>query len=283
MTQVMVVGGGAVAQLICRDLVANGSSAQLTVPARGHSEQWHRHQVAKLATLPWLEGVQIRDEPAETTLINAGPEALRIFAGTVEQWLDYQNSPAHRSADEPVLLLTSWWKTLSNLQEQLKGSVLPVYPRTTVESWMGRLAVVGGLQLELPSEALPPGLDRVVLQRRLDQLGLSWVERPMQGRFRALFARTRFAYWYVLDCLEPRRGGATGQSRETIIQQWRQIEHLLEGEADLAISLEMLELGLALLRNGDPDRNNASWILHVLLNHKRRKMEYFLQRQENRA
>jgi hypothetical protein len=178
-----------------------------------------------------------------------------------------------------VLLLTSWWQTLDSLQEQLQGTVLPVYPRIAVESWQGRLAVLGKLHLELPTEAVAPGLDRTTLQRRLDQLGLNWQERPMQTRFKALFARTTFAYWYLLTALEPKRRGEPGVARETILAQWQRLEPLVAGEADLQLSLEMLELSLAVMRNGDPVRNDAAWILQVLLEQKRRKMDYFLERQ----
>jgi hypothetical protein len=278
MTAAEVVGAGAVAQLVCRDLRDKGCAVHLMVPQGGRTKQEQRERIAELKARAWLEGIRVSSAAADTTSRHAAPRGLRLFAGTVEQWFDAQDSSNQPSEEAPVLLLTSWWKPLSHLQKRLRRGVVPVYPRTTVESWDGRLAVLGGLQLELPSEEIP-GLDRGWLRHQLEHLGLSWVERPMQARFQALFARTRFAYWYILECLDPRRRGEPGASPETTLERWQQVEPLLAPETDLQIPLEMLELALSVMRNGDPTLSDAAWILKVLVEHKRPKIDYFLQRQ----
>jgi hypothetical protein len=272
MITVEVVGAGAVAQLLCRDLLQRGCSVQLSVPQRNRTGQQQQAWLAELAALPWLQGVRM-----DATTDQA---PLRLFAGTVEQWLEYQDSPRHQSTDSPVLLLTSWWQSLNSLQKQLRGKVLPVYPCITVESWQGRLAALGKLQLELPCDSEPGGMDRASVHQQLDQLGITWLQRDMEGRFKALFARTTFAYWYLLFSLEPRRHGKAGIDRAKITSQWRQVEALMEKEIDLQIPLTSLEFAMAYMRNGDPVKSDAAWILQVLLEHKRKKMDYFLKRQD---
>jgi hypothetical protein len=54
----------------------------------------------------------------------------------------------------------------------------------------------------------------------------------------------------------------------------------LESEPDLKLPLEMLEVAMALMRQGDPERSDPAWILEVLLKHKRAKLDYFLQRRQ---
>jgi hypothetical protein len=279
MNAVEVVGGGAVAQLLCRDLQAAGGSVRLHVPQRGLNAHQQRQRLAGLAALPWLQGVALSGKPGQDSEGDVEPETLRIFAGTPEQWFDYQNSSGHQSACSPVMLLTSWWDSLSALQQQLRGPVVPVYPRITVESWQGRLAVLGQLKLEIPSDSLAVDLDQTSLRGCLNQLGLDWEERPMQARFKALFARTSFAYWYLVTCLEPRRRGEPGADKETITAQWQRTELLVSGEADLQVPLGMLEMVLSMMRNGDPECSDAAWILNVLVEHKRAKIDYFLERQ----
>ncbi len=279
MNTVEVVGGGAVAQLLCRDLQAAGGSVRLHVPQRGRNAQQQRQRLGDLAALPWLQGVALSWKPDQAATGDGEPEILRVFAGTPEQWFDYQNSSDHQSACSPVLLLTSWWDSLSALQQQLRGPVVPVYPRITVESWQGRLAVLGHLKLEIPSEPVAADLDQTRLRECLHQLGLDWEQRPMQGRFKALFARTSFAYWYLVTCLLPRRRGEPCADKEAIAAQWQRTELLVSGEADLQVPLEMLEMVLSMMLNGDPECSDAAWILKVLVEHKRAKIDYFLERQ----
>lgn len=268
---VQVVGAGAVAQLLCRELVAGGAQVGIHVPQRARSNQQQAQLTAELMAWPWMQGV-VADSVA--------PAELRLFAGTPEQFWDYQSSQHHRAASSALLLLTSWWGTLADLQTQLQGPVLPVYPRVTVESWQGRLAVVGSLQLELPSDGNPPVVDLQAVAAVLDACGLAWERRPMQHRFKALFARTSFAYWYLTACLEPAEQGGQPADRPAIEAQWQTIQPLLDNEPDLRLPLEMLELAIALMRKGDPERSDPAWILEVLLNHKRAKLDYFLQRQQ---
>lgn len=269
--QVQVVGAGAVAQLLCRDLVASGVHVGIHLPKRTRTNQQQDQLGTGLMALPWMQGVAADQ---------AAPAELRLFAGTPEQFWAYQASEHHRAASSPVLLLTSWWDTCSSLQGQVHGPVLPVYPRVTVESWQGRLAVVGSLQLELPSDCSPLAVNQTVVGAALDACGLAWELRPMQHRFRALFARTSFAYWYLVACLEPAERGRQPADRSAIEAEWSQIQPLLESEPDLKLPLEMLEVAMALMRQGDPERSDPAWILEVLLKHKRAKLDYFLQRRQ---
>lgn len=259
------------AQLLCRELVAGGANVTLHVPERGRSQQQQAQLTAELLALPWMQGAVV--DPS-------APAELRLFAGTPEQFWEYQASQHHRRANAPLLLLTSWWDSLAALQPQLQGPVLPVYPRVTVESWQGRLAVLGSLQLELPNDGSQAEVNLTAVGELLDTFDLAWQARPMQHRFKALFARTSFAYWYLAACLEPAEQGSPAADRSIIEAHWHRIQPLLDNEPDLRLPLPMLELAMAVMRQGDPESSDPAWILEVLLHHKRAKLNYFLQRQQ---
>jgi hypothetical protein len=270
MTTVEVVGAGAVAQLLCRELLAAKAQVMLHVPQGARSDQQHHQLTAELKALPWMQGLMAN---------LAGSPSLRLFAGTPEQFWSYQTSHHHQIAGSPVLLLTSWWDTLSALRRQLQGPVLPCYPRVTVESWQGRLAVVGRLQLEIPNDFDCPMADWTAVGEALDACGLAWELRPMQHRFKAHFARTCFAYWYLVANLEAAERGENPVDRQGIEAEWQRLQPLLDHEPDLKLPLEMLEFAIALMRQGQPQSSDPAWILEILLHHKRAKIDYFLQRQ----
>lgn len=278
MTDVEVIGGGAVAQLVCRELLARDVSVRLYPPQGRRSNHQHHQLLTELNELPWLEGITLRAEASSSAPVSTEQVCLRIFAGTVEHWFDYQNSFEHQQARSPVLLLTSWWNSLTNLQNQLVGPVLPVFPQVVVESWHGRLAVLGQLRLELPAERLNSGLMSSTLHDQLNQFGLRWTERVMEHRFRALFSRTSFAYWYLVSSLVPKRLGLSGVNSESILCHWHHVQSLLKTEPDLQLALPILKITLEQMLNGDPDINDAAWILKILLTQKRRKIDYFLER-----
>lgn len=271
MTTVEVIGAGALAQLLCRDLLAAKAQVMLYVPQGKLSDQQQHRLNAELRAQPWMKGVM--------EILGGHPD-VRLFAGTPEQFWAYQSSHHNQTARSPMLLLTSWCESHSALRAQLDQSVYPCYPRVTVESWQGRLAVLGHLVIEIPNDIETCFQDWSKVRSVLDACGVAWELHPMEYRFKAHFARTCFAYWYLVNHLEATERGDEPVSRRDIKAEWETLQPILALEPDLELSLEMMELGLSLIRLGEPKTSDAAWILNVLLNHKRGKVEYFLQRRQ---
>lgn len=264
-----LIGSGAVAQYLCRELTAKGNSVRLHVPQYRRNDDQQQALLADLSSLPWMQVLTPRHDQ---------PSTIRLFAGTPEQFFSYQHTKHHQESSIPLLLLTSWWMDLKQLEAQLCGPVIPAYPRITVESWKGRLASFGALRIELPNDLLASSVSGDDVSSALTWLGLDYDLMPMQKRFKSRFMQTSFAYWYALSRLKPTTSRGQTIDHSEVQRLWDSLFIHWESQPDLQVPLSTLEIGIQLMYRSDPALSDPAWILHVLLHHKPAKLHYFLSR-----
>ena len=277
---VEIIGNGSVAQLLCRELTSSGNNVRLQVVQYNLNDVDRIKLVTSLRALPWLQhtDIYLRNSTADYSWLPK-PD-IKIFVGTIERFRQYQKS-VFINSQTPILLLTSWWGKHDQLNKELPDFVLASYPKTTVESWHSRLVVLSQLDIELPIEVARSNPFFRDCARILESSGIRCTPRSMQNRFQTFFALTTFTYWYLIHYILPKQHGQPPVDKELVKTRWLNILPFIENEPDLGASLESVLFFINTIAKSNPEKNDAAWIINVLLSYKRGKIDYFLDRMHN--
>ncbi len=178
----------------------------------------------------------------------------------------------------PIFFLTSYWKSLSCFLEDLGPFIIPVYPIIATEFWINKIVSVGEFDLEFPVECSSYYLNTSQYQM-LNALTLKTIIMPMESRFKARFFLTSFLYWTFLEASEDSMFYESDSFTSLHVKYWNFISSFTSQFKDMSTYnlAMMLDLSKSLFLSSPKD-SDLSWLCHILINHKRRKMLKFTER-----
>jgi len=274
----IIVGDGAIAQALSYKLAL---SANVYLATSSLFTGVHRdHQIYDIPDFSsyWLDGIKpIRSIYQLDQLIRTNTSTIVFCIGSLTLVQKLSRS-INRFGTYPIFFLTSHWSSLKYFLDELGDFIIPVYPLVATEFWIDKIVTIGEFDLEIPIECSNSFLNTAQYEL-LIKLPLKTIIIPMESRFSARFYVTSFLYWTLLEANVDSKFYENKSLISLQLQYWIFVNSFTSQFADMSNYTLSALLGYSeFLYLSSPTDSDLSWLYHILINHKRRKMTKFVDR-----